>query len=203
MFKPNVTPLLLDQMKSHVPIVITLKSGERVIEDPEHSTERVMLWFYLLINIGAFMSTATSYCKRRWVVVGVLAASSALHSSAIHAHVAQAASCSAQARWIRLAKLFQSDWTWSLKRWHLPYWPRWVVGRCETVRYRSQRTQARDSLQRRICRGRQENDASDWHVLLLPGAILERQRVSLFTLLASHNNMLTSCATESEARPTS
>lgn len=61
MFKPNVTPLLLDQMKSHVPKVITLKSGERVIEDPEHSTERVMLWFYLLINIGAFMSTATSY----------------------------------------------------------------------------------------------------------------------------------------------
>lgn len=51
-------------MKSHVPKVITLKSGERVIEDPEHSTERVMLWFYLLINIGAFMSTATSYSAR-------------------------------------------------------------------------------------------------------------------------------------------
>lgn len=64
MFKPNVTPLLLDQMSSHVPIVKTLPSGERVIEDPEHSTERVMLWFYLLINIGAFMSTATSYCAR-------------------------------------------------------------------------------------------------------------------------------------------
>ncbi|EHK20220.1 uncharacterized protein TRIVIDRAFT_90008 [Trichoderma virens Gv29-8] len=64
MFKPNVTPLLLDQMKSHVPRVKTLKSGERVIEDPEHSAERVMLWFYLLINIGGFMSTATSYSAR-------------------------------------------------------------------------------------------------------------------------------------------
>ncbi|WPH04307.1 Hypothetical protein R9X50_00719600 [Acrodontium crateriforme] len=64
MFKPNVTPILLDQMKSHVPRVIVLKTGERVIEDPEHSTERVMLWFYLLINIGAFMSTATTYCAR-------------------------------------------------------------------------------------------------------------------------------------------
>lgn len=64
MFKPNVTPLLLDQMKSHVPIVKTLKTGERVIEDPEHSTERVMLWFYLLINIGGFMSTATSYSAK-------------------------------------------------------------------------------------------------------------------------------------------
>lgn len=51
-------------MSTHVPKVITLKSGERVIQDPEHSTERVMLWFYLLINIGAFMSTATSYSAR-------------------------------------------------------------------------------------------------------------------------------------------
>ncbi|KAK4494400.1 hypothetical protein PRZ48_014698 [Zasmidium cellare] len=64
MFKPNVTPLLLDQMKSHVPKIKVLKSGERVIEDPEHSTERVMLWFYLLINIGGFMSTATSYSAK-------------------------------------------------------------------------------------------------------------------------------------------
>lgn len=64
MFKPNVTPLLLDQLSSHVPIVKTLPSGERVIEDPEHSTERVMLWFYMLINVGGFMATATSYCAR-------------------------------------------------------------------------------------------------------------------------------------------
>ncbi|UNI24458.1 peptide transporter ptr2 [Purpureocillium takamizusanense] len=65
MFKPNVAPLLLDQMNTHVPRVITLPSGERVIEDPEHSAERVMLWFYLLINIGAFMSVGTSYSARR------------------------------------------------------------------------------------------------------------------------------------------
>lgn len=64
MFKPNVTPLLLDQLRTHVPKVITLKSGERVIQDPEHSAERVMLWFYLLINIGAFISLGTSYSAR-------------------------------------------------------------------------------------------------------------------------------------------
>lgn len=64
MFKPNVSPLLLDQMKHTTPIVKTLKSGERVIEDPEHTTERVVLWFYLLINIGAFTSVATSYSAR-------------------------------------------------------------------------------------------------------------------------------------------
>ncbi|KAI6361789.1 hypothetical protein MCOR25_006407 [Pyricularia grisea] len=64
MFKPNVSPLLLDQMTSHVPKVKTLKSGERVIEDPEHSVERVMLWFYLMINVGGFMAVATSYSEK-------------------------------------------------------------------------------------------------------------------------------------------
>ncbi|KAH7305238.1 general substrate transporter [Stachybotrys elegans] len=64
MFKPNLTPLLLDQMKTHVPKVVTLRSGERVIEDPEHGAERAMLWFYLLINIGGFVQVATSYSEK-------------------------------------------------------------------------------------------------------------------------------------------
>lgn len=64
MFKPNVTPLLLDQIRDTVPVIKVLKSGERVIVDPEHTVERAMLWFYLLINIGAFTSVATSYSAR-------------------------------------------------------------------------------------------------------------------------------------------
>ncbi|KAG6081403.1 hypothetical protein E4U16_007502 [Claviceps sp. LM84 group G4] len=64
MFKPVVTPLVLDQMGSHVPIIKTLPSGERVIQDPEHSTERIMMWFYILTNIGGFTSTATSYAAK-------------------------------------------------------------------------------------------------------------------------------------------
>ncbi|KAI8931709.1 hypothetical protein NX059_011354 [Plenodomus lindquistii] len=64
MFKPNVSPLLLDQMATRVPIVVTTKKGERVIEDPEATTERVMLWFYLLINVGGFMGVATSYSEK-------------------------------------------------------------------------------------------------------------------------------------------
>ncbi|KAF2214059.1 hypothetical protein CERZMDRAFT_111009 [Cercospora zeae-maydis SCOH1-5] len=64
MFKPNVSPLLLDQMTTRVPKVITTKSGERVIEDPESTTERVMLWFYLLINVGGFMGVATTYAEK-------------------------------------------------------------------------------------------------------------------------------------------
>ncbi|KAK0723285.1 general substrate transporter [Lasiosphaeria miniovina] len=64
MFKPNVSPLLLDQVTTTVPTVVTLKSGERVIEDPESTAERVMLWFYLLINIGGFFGVATSYSEK-------------------------------------------------------------------------------------------------------------------------------------------
>ena len=64
MFKPNVSPLLLDQMASKVPVVITRANGERVIQDPESTTERVMLWFYLVINIGGFMGVATTYTEK-------------------------------------------------------------------------------------------------------------------------------------------
>ena len=41
-----------------------LGTGEKVILDPEATTERVMLWFYLLINIGGFMQVATSYAEK-------------------------------------------------------------------------------------------------------------------------------------------
>ncbi len=64
MFKPNVSPLLLDQMVNTVPKVIVTKKGERVIEDPEATTERAMLLFYLMINIGGFMGVATSYSEK-------------------------------------------------------------------------------------------------------------------------------------------
>jgi dipeptide/tripeptide permease len=64
MFKPNISPTLLDQMKETAPVTKVLKSGEKVIVDPEATTERVMLWFYLLINIGAFMAVPTSYSEK-------------------------------------------------------------------------------------------------------------------------------------------
>ncbi|KAL4901070.1 hypothetical protein BDW74DRAFT_160693 [Aspergillus multicolor] len=64
MFKPNVSPLLLDQMPRDKAKIKVLASGERVIVDPEATAERAMLWFYLLINIGGFMQTATSYAEK-------------------------------------------------------------------------------------------------------------------------------------------
>lgn len=64
MFKPNVSPLLLDQMPNTKAKTKLLSNGEKVIVDPEVTTERAMLWFYLLINIGGFMQVATSYAEK-------------------------------------------------------------------------------------------------------------------------------------------
>ncbi|KAJ5984696.1 hypothetical protein N7481_006795 [Penicillium waksmanii] len=63
-FKPNVSPLILDQNKNKKPFVRTLKSGERVIVDPEATTNRIMLLFYGFVNIGAFYMLATTYAEK-------------------------------------------------------------------------------------------------------------------------------------------
>lgn len=64
MFKPCISPTLLDQMPNTTLVTKTTKKGEKVIVDPEATTERVMLWFYLLINIGGFMGVPTSYSEK-------------------------------------------------------------------------------------------------------------------------------------------
>jgi dipeptide/tripeptide permease len=64
MFKPNISPILLDQMTNTKVETKVLKSGEKVILDPGATTERVMLWFYLLINVGGFMGVPTSYSAK-------------------------------------------------------------------------------------------------------------------------------------------
>jgi dipeptide/tripeptide permease len=64
MFKPNVSPTLLDQIKETKPVVKELKSGEKVIIDPESTTEREVLWFYLLINVGGFLGVPSTYTEK-------------------------------------------------------------------------------------------------------------------------------------------
>lgn len=64
MFKPCISPTLLDQMRDTTLVTKTLESGEKVIVDPEATTERVMLWFYLMINVGGFMGVPTSYSEK-------------------------------------------------------------------------------------------------------------------------------------------
>lgn len=64
MFKPNISPILLDQIEETKPTVKTLDDGEKVIIDPESTTERVVLWFYLLINVGGFLGVPGSYLAK-------------------------------------------------------------------------------------------------------------------------------------------
>lgn len=56
--------MLLDQNPYQQSIVSTLPTGEKVIIDAEATAERIMLWFYFLINIGGFFGVATSYLAK-------------------------------------------------------------------------------------------------------------------------------------------
>jgi dipeptide/tripeptide permease len=64
MFKPNISPILLDQMPLSVPVTKTLNTGEKVIVDPDATIERVVLWFYWLINVGGFMNVPTTILEK-------------------------------------------------------------------------------------------------------------------------------------------
>ncbi|CAF3487648.1 unnamed protein product [Fusarium graminearum] len=64
LFKPNVVPLIIDQYTDQTEYVKTLKSGERVIVDPETTIQRIMLIFYMCINVGAFFMIATTYIEK-------------------------------------------------------------------------------------------------------------------------------------------
>ncbi|CDR45360.1 CYFA0S18e00100g1_1 [Cyberlindnera fabianii] len=65
MIKPNLLPLLFDQYEHKRDVVETREDGTRVIIVKEATLERMTLVFYWSINVGAFLSLATSYCAKR------------------------------------------------------------------------------------------------------------------------------------------
>ncbi|MCJ1308534.1 hypothetical protein MMC25_002187 [Agyrium rufum] len=54
-FKPNISPLVAEQLPVTNMEVQTLPSGERVVRDPAITSSRVYHYFYLFINIGALV----------------------------------------------------------------------------------------------------------------------------------------------------
>jgi proton-dependent oligopeptide transporter, POT family len=66
-FKPNISPLVAEQIPRERMHVKTLKSGERVIVDPAVTTARVYNWFYLFINVGALAGQLSMAYAERYV----------------------------------------------------------------------------------------------------------------------------------------
>ena len=63
-FKPNVNPLIVEQLPADSMRVVTLKSGERVIIDPAVTASRIYHYFYMFINIGALVGQiGMVYCE--------------------------------------------------------------------------------------------------------------------------------------------
>ncbi|OQD61707.1 hypothetical protein PENPOL_c015G07144 [Penicillium polonicum] len=57
--KANVTPMCAEQYQNAEPVLKTLKSGERVVVDPELTVQRLFMWFYWVVNVGALSPLIT------------------------------------------------------------------------------------------------------------------------------------------------
>jgi len=63
-FKPNINPLIVEQLDLTRMVVKTLPTGERVVVDPHLTASRVYHYFYLFINIGALAGQLSMvYCE--------------------------------------------------------------------------------------------------------------------------------------------
>ncbi|KAK6455844.1 POT family-domain-containing protein [Scheffersomyces xylosifermentans] len=58
--KSNVSPLIADQVPKTRPVIKILKSGERVVVDPNITIQNVFMFFYLMINVGSLSVIATT-----------------------------------------------------------------------------------------------------------------------------------------------
>lgn len=63
-FKPNINPLIVEQLDLEKMTIRTLPTGERVIVDPAATASRVYHYFYMFINIGALTGQLSMvYCE--------------------------------------------------------------------------------------------------------------------------------------------
>ncbi|KAJ4377534.1 hypothetical protein N0V83_000359 [Neocucurbitaria cava] len=66
-FKPNISPLIAEQVPQERMRVETTAKGERVIVDPAVTTTRIYNWFYFFINIGALAGQLGMVYAERYV----------------------------------------------------------------------------------------------------------------------------------------
>lgn len=78
-FKPNISPLIAEQIPLQKIVVREMKNGERVIFDPTVTQSRVYHYFYLFINIGALVSKLISSSRWTFVLTFILIGRSNWH----------------------------------------------------------------------------------------------------------------------------
>jgi proton-dependent oligopeptide transporter, POT family len=66
-FKPNISPLMVEQLNAKPMHVEVLKTGEKVLVDPAITTQRIFMYFYLFINIGSIVGQVTMVYAERYV----------------------------------------------------------------------------------------------------------------------------------------
>ena len=65
-FKPNISPLIAEQIPNKGLRVVTNSDGQRVIVDPAVTTSTVYHWFYLFINIGSLVGQLSMVYAERY-----------------------------------------------------------------------------------------------------------------------------------------
>ncbi|KAF2967506.1 hypothetical protein GQX73_g6059 [Xylaria multiplex] len=63
-FKPNIAPTLIDQYQHQREYTKVLKSGEKVLVDPETTISHILLIFYAFVNVGAFVAIGIVYIEK-------------------------------------------------------------------------------------------------------------------------------------------
>lgn len=57
--KANVTPMCVEQYRTEAAYMKTLSPGENVVVDPELTVERMFMWSYFAVNVGALSPLIT------------------------------------------------------------------------------------------------------------------------------------------------
>lgn len=68
--KANVTPMCAEQYQNAKPVLRVLKTGEKVVVDPELTVQRLFMWFYWVVNVGALSPLITTTVESKvsfWV----------------------------------------------------------------------------------------------------------------------------------------
>lgn len=65
--RPNISPLMVEQLNAKKMHVETTKKGEHIIVDPALTTQRIFMYFYMFINIGSITGQVSMVYTERYI----------------------------------------------------------------------------------------------------------------------------------------